>query len=261
MIRTTPRLRTTRQRSHIGFTDALTFTLYSRVVSNQLRRRPAGPMNRARGREKTALRPTETGSRALLARRLGTATRSGQVALHRDGLLEGGPVLERRGRDRERGGDHGAVLVIAAGLRVVGAVPVAVERLRGHLERLQQRLPEVLAALGLRAAAAVDPAPCTRWRRAEQVAEILRHVSPPTGEEVGRRRLAAGVVADREQPLRLLKELRPQGRLELGADEQRPPGVHQGDCRSHLVVTVPVQVPAMSAGRAPALEHRDRVAK
>src|SRR4051794_3367825 len=64
MTRTTPRRRTTRQRSHIGFTDALTFTLYSRVVSNQLRRRPAGPMNRARGHKKTAPWPIENGSRA-----------------------------------------------------------------------------------------------------------------------------------------------------------------------------------------------------
>ena len=41
------------------------------VVSNQFRRRPTGPMNRARGHEETALRPTENGSRGVPERRLG----------------------------------------------------------------------------------------------------------------------------------------------------------------------------------------------
>src|SRR6266511_2395972 len=53
---------------------ALTHRLYgrsnlhtqsSRVVSNQFRRKPAGPRNRARGHQNTALRPTENGSRAF----------------------------------------------------------------------------------------------------------------------------------------------------------------------------------------------------
>ena len=59
----------------------LTHRLYGRsylhrssrwVVSNQLRRRPTGPMNRAHRHTKTALRPTENGSRARLISRLAT---------------------------------------------------------------------------------------------------------------------------------------------------------------------------------------------
>src|SRR3954453_3720838 len=101
------------------------------------------------------------------------ASRSGEVVLHGHGLLEGGPVLERRRRYRERGRDHGAVLVVAAGFRLAVPVPLAVERLRGHLERLSQGFAEDLAALRLRASTAVDPAPGAAGRRAEQVAEVL----------------------------------------------------------------------------------------
>src|SRR6476646_8194632 len=42
------------------------------VVSNQLRRRPTDPMNRAHRHTKMALRPTKNGSRARLISRLAT---------------------------------------------------------------------------------------------------------------------------------------------------------------------------------------------
>src|SRR5436190_4811706 len=112
MISTTPRRRITRQRSHIGFTDALTFTLSSRVVSNQFRRGPTGPRRRTSGHKKTALRPIENGSRGPRKRRLAPLERPDVriVALHAPLVASGGVtpgVVDRLGMppesDRLRG--------------------------------------------------------------------------------------------------------------------------------------------------------------
>ena len=66
---------------------------------------------------------------------------------------------------------------------------------------------------------------------AEQVAQVLRDVAPPAVEEVGRVGVAAGVVADRDHSCERVEGALAERRLELGADQQRPPGVHQADRR------------------------------
>ena len=117
-----------------------------------------------------------------------------QVVLHRDRLLEGRPVLEGRRRDRDRRGDDRAVLVVAARLRVAGAVAAARRGLRAS-RRAPSRsdLRSALATLRLRAAAAVRPG-SRRPAGAgpKSVAQVLRDVAPPAGEEVGRVRRRRG---------------------------------------------------------------------
>src|SRR6266542_2051072 len=102
-----------------------------------------------------------------------------QVALDRDGLLEGRPVLERCRRDRDRRCDDRPILVVALRVGIVRAVAVAVESLGRDLDRLAQGGPQRVAALGLRPVAAIDAAPGAAGPRAEQFAQVLRDVAPP----------------------------------------------------------------------------------
>ena len=171
------------------------------------------------------------------------------VARHRNGLLEGRPVLERRRRDRERRGDDRAVLVVAArapgrrrsppGRRASAASPSS-----ASAQRLAQRIRHF----------ACEPPPQytlpqpPRGARAEEVAQVLGDVAPPAVEEVRRRGLSPRVWSPTgEHRPGAARRAPAEGRLELGADQLRPPGVHQRDRARHLVVTVSVQVAAMAA--------------